>query len=151
MKPRRVYSAAGLVIVVFMGCLGYPGPVFAAERFTLTTLVASNEGSEFDLVNDAYRDQIIRLFSYTAYKQMNQEAVSLDPGIAREIPLHGGYTLYLKLISASNHQDRVHALIKKDDLEYVDTVLAVEKPGVVFLGGPKVSEGDLIIVLEMGF
>ena len=32
--------------------------------------------------------------------------------------------------------------------QYLDTVLAILKPGVVFLGGPPVQKGVLIIVLE---
>lgn len=136
----------GFAVLAFL-----PAHGFAAERMAVTYIVASNEGSDFDLDNDAYRDQIIQLFSYKSYKQVDQQVLSLEPGVASEQVIQGGYTLYLKLISIENHQDRVHALIKKDGMEYVDTVLAVEKPGVVFLGGPKTDEGDLIIVLEMGF
>lgn len=140
------------VALFLLGILALPAPAaHAGERLALTTIVASNQGNDFDLDNDAYRDQIMRLFSYKSYKQINQEAVLLEPGVAHEQAIHGGYTLYLKLISVGNQQDRVHALIKKDNMEYVDTVLTVEKPGVVFLGGPGVPEGDLIIVLEMGF
>jgi thiamine biosynthesis lipoprotein len=40
-------------------------------------LVASNEGSDFDLDNDAYRDQLIKLFSYTAYRQVDDTVAPL--------------------------------------------------------------------------
>lgn len=135
----------------FLTLIFSPSHAFAAERFTLTSIVASNEGTDFDLDNDAYRDQILQLFSYKSYKQVDEQVLSLEPGVASEQMIQGGYSLYLKLIGIENHQDRVHVLIKKDNMEYMDTVLTVEKPGVVFLGGPKVAEGDLIIVLEMGF
>lgn len=137
---------AGFAVLTFVS-----SSAFAAERFTLTSIVASNQGTDIDLDNDAYRDQMIRLFSYKSYRQVDQKVVSLEPGIAHEQEIEGGYTLYLKLISVENHQDRVHALIKRGGMEYVDTVLTVERPGVVFLGGPKTDAGDLIIVLEMGF
>lgn len=140
------FVLAGFAVLALL-----PLQASAAERFTLTSIVASNQGNDIDLDNDAYRDQMIRLFSYKSYKQVDQQVLSLESGVAHEQTIQGGYTLYLKLISVENHQDRVHALIKKEGMEYVDTVLAVEKPGVVFLGGPKTDEGDLIIVLEMGF
>ncbi len=123
----------------------------AAERLTITCIAASNNGHDFDIDNDAYRDQIMRLFAYKSYDQLGLAAVNLEPGVASEMKIPGDYDLYLKLISVENHQDRVHVLIKKGGMEYVDTILTLTKPGVVFLGGPKMDEGDLIIVLEMGF
>ncbi len=147
----KIFSKMALALFIFASLITGVPSAHAAERLTITCIAASNKGNDFDIDNDAYRDQIMRLFAYKSYDQVSRSAVTLEPGVASEGKIPGDYDLYLKLISVENHQDRVHVLIKKEGVEYVDTVLTLTKPGVVFLGGPKMEDGDLIIVLEMGF
>ena len=117
-----------------------------------TILVASNQGNDFNLVNDAYRDELIKLFSYTSYNQVNAVRRDLVRGVAQKINLPEGYELLLTLQEGKESGPlQVHALIRKGEVQYVDTVLAIMQPGVVFVGGPPVQNGNLIIVLETGF
>ena len=53
--------------------------VYAESLMTkVTVIIASNQGNDFDLENDAYRDKLIALFSYTSYKQVNQYSIRLE-------------------------------------------------------------------------
>ena len=114
----------------------------------VTILSASQGGSDFNLDNDAYRDQLIQLFSYRSYQQKKDLNVDLKKGERVLVPLSDGYELILTLQDQENGRIHVQALIRKGREQYMDSVLAILTPGVVFLGGPSVSEGTLIIVLE---
>ena len=119
-------------------------------RVHVTVLTASNEGSDFNLDNDEYRDQLIKLFSYHSYNQSNKFFVDLEKGVRQKTQLPDGYELMLTLQGEENGRVLVQALIRKGGQQYVDTVLSILKPGVVFLGGPPAGQGSLIIVLETG-
>lgn len=132
-------------------------PVQAASvtqiKANVIILVASNEGNDVNLVNDAYRDELIKLFSYTSYNQIDAVRRDLVREVAQKINLPEGYELLLTLLPTGQENGRVQvqALIRKGDVAYVDTVLSILQPGVVFVGGPPVQKGALIIVLETGF
>ena len=142
-----------LILWFFLNAL--QNPAFSAvedsARVTVTALIASNQGSDFNLTNDAYRDRLIKLFSYTAYEQTFVSSESLKRTERNKIALDGGYELVLTLLGIEKERMTVQALIRKGADQYVDTVLSIMRPGVVFLGGPPVGEGVLIIVLETGF
>ena len=120
-------------------------------KSNVTILVASNEGNDFNLVNDAYRDELIKLFSYTSYNQVDALRRDLVRGVAQKINLPEGYELLLTLQGKENGRVQVQAVIRKAGVQYVDTMLSILMPGVVFVGGPPVEKGSLIIVLETGF
>lgn len=130
--------------------IGFPHAAQADELTQLkaTVLVASNEGSDFNLVNDEFRDQLIELFSYTAYDQVDVMALDLPRSERVIVPLPEGYELILTLQEVEKERIMVQTLIRKGSKQYVYTVLSILKPGVVFVGGPPVKNGALIIVLE---
>lgn len=146
----RFTSRIALLMLLACFCLP-PGLLQAAERLTLTYIVASNEGADIDLDNDKYRDEMIRLFSYSSYRQLDQQAVQLETQKSETVNIPGGYELILTIKESQPERNTVQAVIRKGGQIYVDTVLTLPKPGVFFLGGPPAEGGALIIVLEMGF
>lgn len=123
----------------------------ASVKVTATVLVASNEGSDFDLDNDAYRDKLIDLFSYKSYKQLDAQNLDLEQSNGVNLDLIDGYVLHMTYQGTENDRVLIQADIRKGGKEFVDTVLAIHPPSAAFLGGPPVSEGTLIIVLETGY
>lgn len=119
-------------------------------RVHVTVLTASNEGSDFNLDNDEYRDRLIQLFSYSSYNQSGRFFVDLEKGVRQKTKLPEDYELMLTLQGEENGRVLVQALIRKGGQQYADTVLSILRPGVVFLGGPPAGSGSLIIVLETG-
>ena len=144
---------AALLVFTFLGLM----PDATAEKevtqvkVNVTILSASNTGNDFNLVNDAYRDELIKLFSYTSYNQVNAVRRDLIKGVDQNIDLPEGFELVLTLQGWENDRIQVRALVRKAGLTYVDTVLSILQPGVVFVGGPELEKGALIIVLETGF
>jgi len=139
-----------LAFFIFASIIFLP-PLRASERTMLTYIVASNEGRDFDLDNDAYRDRLLSLFSYTSYHQVDQAVIELEKNEPQTVDLPGGYEMMLDLQTIENDRRQIHAIIRGGGAVYLDTVLSVMKPGVLFIGGPTTPEGVLIIVLEIGF
>lgn len=140
---------AGAMCVLAMG---FPGPLVQAQsggRAIVTILTASNTGKDINIANDAYRDQVVRLFSYSSYEQKGAAEIHLELGNRQRVDLPGGYELLLALQQEEKDRVMVQAVIRKERQNYVDTVLSILKPGVVVLGGPPVGSDTLIIVLEM--
>ncbi len=141
------------MILASLVFLGLCQPLWAQSkpRLYVTLLTASNKGSDFNLANDAFRDKLIKLFSYTSYNQVKEFSVDLKKSERLRLDLIEGYELVLTLQEEEKSRFLLQALIRKEGKQYLDTVLAMSKPGVTFLGGPAVSAGDLIIVLESSF
>ena len=146
-------SRAAFLVSFFLILGRIPLTAFAAEpvRVNAAVLVASNEGSDFDLDNDAYRDRLIQLFSNTHYRQLDVKSLELSKSKRVKLKLPEGYELVLTLQDREKKRILAQAVIRKGNQSYVDTVLAMASPGVAFLGGPPVEGGTLIIVLESGF
>ncbi len=125
----------------------------AAETVKIhaTILVASNEGVDSTPINNEYRRQLIQLFSYSAYSQAGDYQVDLEKTERRFVELPDGYKLALILREIDDKRVEVRAAVLKGNQQYLDTVISILRPGVVFLGGPPAQNGTLIIVLETGF
>ncbi len=150
MKKRSL-----MIAMIFLASLFHVSSDLKAadqpEHLKAAVVIASNQGTDYDLDNDAYRDQMIQLFSYSSYHQLDQYPVDLVKSERSKIELPEGYELMLTLQNVEKGRILVQAVIRKGNQQYLDTVVSILKPGVVFLGGPPVSNGILIIVLETRF
>ena len=118
-------------------------------RIIVTVVIASNEGHDFNLDNDEYRDQLLNLFSYTSYQQLDQQyVVDLEKGGPQTLALPDDYELMLDLLSEEGDRSILGAYFRTEKMQYLATELSILTPGVVFLGGPRSSEGDLVLVIE---
>ena len=146
----RIKAKAFSVFMALLLSLVFLPSGFSADmpNLVITVITASNEGGDFDMDNDAHRDRLIQLFSYSAYRQVDQFRVDLKRAERNRIPLEGGYELVLTLQNEENDRILVEALIRKNGTQFVNTVLSIMNEGVAFLGGPPMEEGTLILVLE---
>ncbi len=154
MKLLRKSFAFLIALFLFssLAVQGTASPPDPSEvKLKVTILEASNQGGDFDLDNDAYRDQLIKLFSYTAYHQIDTKLASLPRAERVRFDLPGEYQLILTYQGMDGGRTQVQAVIQKAGVSYVDTVLAAETPGTAFLGGPQTQDGVLVIILETGF
>lgn len=139
------------ILLGFFFCLPLFASMLQAEApatIKVTAIVASNGGSDFDLENDTFRDQLIQLFSYKSYKQIQQSSIRLDGTKDEVMTIPGGYELTLGLKTREDSKIRIHALIQKDGKKFLDTEVSIFGTGPVFLGGPPVDSGNLILAVE---
>lgn len=133
-----------------------PSHAAAAEtaKIRATIIVASNQQQSpaaLETINTGYREQLAQLFSYHSYEQKGESPQTLEQNKRQVIDLPDGYKLILLLQTVSPTRVQVRAVVRKDNLQFMDTVVSILKPGTVFLGGPPVKDGTLIIVLETIF
>lgn len=122
-----------------------------SNRMIVTMVVASNSGNDFNLDNDAYRDKLINLFSYSSYVQKDLKKLDMSVGKTQNLDLLEGYNLELTLKHDDGNKILARAVIIKDHKIYIDTELSIAKPGIFFMGGPTLAAGDLILILEAGY
>ncbi|MBI4358591.1 MAG: hypothetical protein HY584_04760 [Candidatus Omnitrophica bacterium] len=146
MKRGRIFLGWLLIGVLLFP--SYGGSQAPALTLKVAVILASNEGSDFDLENDAYRDQLIRLFSYTAYEQVRGYSVVLEEGEQELIAIPGDYELILTLQRLEGEKVFLHALIQKGGNKFLDTELSLLGPTPVFLGGPPLDSGNLVLAIE---
>ena len=144
MRIKRIYGFVALLGILFLPVLHAKG----SQNLMVTVLTASNNGSDFNLENDQYRDRLIQLFSYRSYNQIDKLNVTLNKAERKLVQLTDGYELVLTLQDEEKDRIVVQALIRKEGMQYVSTVLSILKDGVVFVGGPNTPQGALILVLE---
>lgn len=129
----------------------YSASAQTSNRMIVTTVVASNTGKDFNLDNDAYRDKLLKLFSYSSYRQTDLKKLDMSLGEAQTLDLMEGYSLSLTLKQDEGSKIIVRTMISKAQKTYIDTELSISKPGVFFMGGPTLTDGDLILILESGY
>ncbi len=122
-----------------------------SNRMIVTMIVASNEGNDFNMDNDAYRDKLTKLFSYSSYVQKDIKKIDMILNKTNNLDLLEGYNLELTMKEDTGSKIIARAVIIKDHKIYIDTELSIAKPGVFFMGGPTVANGDLILILESGY
>ena len=137
----------GLIVLGFL-FLGVSNLYAEALLTKVTVIVASNQGSDIDLENDAYRDQLIKLFSYTSYQQTNQYSIRLEEGKQESLAISGGYELILSLYKKEKGRNVIRTMIQKDGKQVLNSELSLTGTGPVFLGGPPIESGDLLLVIE---
>ena len=138
-------------ILLFLGFifLCSQAHVYAESLMTkVTVIIASNQGNDFDLENDAYRDKLIALFSYTSYKQVNQYSIRLEEGKQQSLALADGYQLSMTLYKQAKDRNVLRVLIQKENRTHLSTELSLSGNGPVFLGGPPAHSGDLLLAIE---
>jgi len=123
----------------------------SSNNMIITMIVASNEGSDFNMDNDAYRDKLTQLFSYSSYIQKDLKKITMELNKTRNLDLLEGYNLELTMKEDTGSKMIARAVIIKDHKIYIDTELSIAKPGTFFMGGPTVTNGDLILILETGY
>ncbi len=142
--------AAGLCLVLLLA----QSPLARAQdsnRMIVTMVVASNEGKDFNMDNDAYRDKLTQIFSYSSYSQKDIKKIDMKLNQTNNLDLLDGYNLELTMKEDTGSKIIARAAIIKDHKIYIDTELSIAKPGVFFMGGPTLSTGDLILILENGY
>lgn len=156
MRFDRLFLFLGVLATVVSGTLPFASTDVHAEdesgvQVKVTVLEASNEGNDFDFDNDAYRDELVKLFSYTAYRQLDTRLLLLPRGQRSKLDLTEGFELLLTYQGLDLNRFQIQAVIRKGTESFVDTVVSIEKPGIVCLGGAPTGKGVLVIVLETGF
>ena len=145
MKPG-LKIILGLVVTSFM----FVSHLYAEDSIhvKVTAIMATNEGTDFNLENDAFRDQLISLFSYTSYKEMDQFRVVFRQPEEKTVALPNNYKLSLDYQGKDGAKLLFGIQITKAGKEFLKTQASIVGESPLFLGGPPINGGVLILSVE---
>jgi hypothetical protein len=136
--------------VIFVLLLpSYLGSVaFAQVQVRVRVMEASNVGSGFDPSLKDLHDQLGSLFSFSSYRLLKDETVSLslDHPISLSIPSER--SLELTLINQRRTLAEIRVKISRQGRELLTTLVRLAPGRSVSIGGPKRGEGTIITALS---
>ena len=124
---------------------------FAQVQTRLRILEASNVGTGVDSSLRDMRDQFESLFSFSSYRLLKEETVTLYPRQPVSLPVHPGRSMELTLVGLRRNVADVKVKIKREQTDILDTQVRLTPGKTVSIGGPKHGQGVIIINLSANF
>jgi hypothetical protein len=121
---------------------------FAQVEIRVRVMEASNVGSGIDSSLKDLHGQLGSLFSFSSYRLLKDENVSLSPKQPVSLPLDPGRSLELTLIELRRVVAEVKVRISKDGRDVLTTLVKLTPGRSVSIGGPKRGEASIIIALS---
>ena len=122
--------------------------VFAQVQTRIRVIEASNVGSSIDSSLTDVHGQLGSLFSFSSYRLLKDETVTLSPNQPISVPVHPGRSLEVTLIKQQRDTAEVRVKIKREGTDILNTQVRLSPGRTVSIGGPKHGEGTLLIVLS---
>ena len=142
---RRI---ASLFIFALILSLFSTSVVLAQVQTRVRVIEASNVGSSIDSSLRDVHGQLGSLFSFSSYRLLKDENVTLSPNQPISIPVHQGRSLEVTLIKQQRDTAEVRVKIKREGTDILNTQVRLSPGRTVSIGGPKHGEGTLLIVLS---
>jgi hypothetical protein len=143
MSRRSLTRSAAVTTLIALA-----GVAVAAEQVALRvrTVLATDTGAEFDSRLAAQRDQLRSLFRYSSYRLVKEEERRCSWGSPNNFEIPGGR--FLQVLPIGFEDDRVRLkviLIERGGAPPLDTNFSLPNHGTIWVGGPRHSEGVLLI------
>jgi hypothetical protein len=122
--------------------------VFAQVQVRVRVMEASNAGSGFDSSLTDLHGQLGSLFSFSSYRLLKDENVSLSPNRPVSLSIPPGRSLELTLINQRRIAAEVRVKISREGRDLLTTLVRLSPGRSVSIGGPKRGEGTIIISLS---
>jgi hypothetical protein len=120
----------------------------AQVQVRVRVMEASDVGSGFDSSLKDLHGQLGSLFSFSSYRLLKDENVSLVPNQPVSLPIPPGRTLELTLINQHRVAAEVRVKITREGRDLLTTLVRLAPGRSVSIGGPKRGEGTIIIALS---
>lgn len=119
----------------------------ASAQVEATLVLANSSGQGIDPALNKFASNLKKLFKHNSFKLEARSNTRVDlPGNAL-MSLGGGYQVALKTEPANDGRIRLSARWTKGSQKLVDTTMIVSKNRPTVLGGPRVNNGNLILIL----
>jgi len=123
----------------------------AQVQTRLRVFEASNVGTGIDSSLRDMGDQFKSLFSFSSYRLLKEEMLTLYPNQPVSVPVHPGRDIELTLIGQHRKVAEVRVKIKQEQTDILNTQVRLSPGRTVSIGGPKHGEGVIIITLSAQF
>ncbi len=151
----RIAIITGLLFVCFTyTSVADPAPV----KVSLVSVCATNEGHPQKFFSEGLKNvtRAIAALDYDTFKKISSSEATIPFGEKTTFFINSTYSLVIEPTSIDNEgriRMRTQVMMKpknsKEKIKALDTVLVMAKGKQLNLGGLKLAEGDLIIVLSV--
>jgi len=149
---ERDFHIMRRTVLLFLFALTYSlfsaSLVFAQVQTRIRVIEASNVGSSIDSSLRDVHGQLGSLFSFSSYRLLKDETVTLSPNQPISVPVHPGRSLEVTLIKQQRDTAEVRVKIKREGTDILNTLVRLSPGRTVSIGGPKHGEGVIIIALS---
>ncbi|MFB3887142.1 MAG: hypothetical protein ACE144_18100 [Thermodesulfobacteriota bacterium] len=144
---RRPFLILILVITFFL----LPSFSYGQVQTRLKVFEASNVGGGTDSFSKDMRDQFKSLFSFSSYRLLKEETLTLFSNQPASVSVPPGKTLELTLTGQQRNVAEVIVKVKEERTDVLNTKVRLSPGRTVSIGGPKYGQGVLIITLAAQF
>jgi hypothetical protein len=144
----RVLTA--ILIVVWHGGLA---SALAADscRITVVSVLAARDDTTIDPKLEPEIVDLQSIFSYTSYRQLGGESLTLEADQSGSVSLPGEHELNITLKDIHGDRARMDMRISKKNQIILQTTLQLLNRGSLFIGGPEYLNGNLIFKISSAF
>ena len=136
------------VILILLLSPFFGNVAFAQVQVRVRVMEASNVGSGIDSSLRDLHDQLGSLFSFSSYRLLKDESVSLSPNQSVSLSVPPERTLELTLINQHRVAAEIRVKITRGGRDLLTTLVRLAPGRSVSIGGPKRGEGTIIIALS---
>jgi hypothetical protein len=141
-------KASFFVILILLSPPFFGAVAFAQVQLRVRVMEASNAGSGFDSSLRDLHDQLGSLFSFSSYRILKDENVSLSLNQPVSLPVPSDRSLELTLINQHRVAAEVRVKISRGGRDVLTTLVRLAPGRSVSIGGPKHGESTIIIALS---
>ncbi len=141
-------KASFFVILILLFSHYFSAGAFAQVQIRVRVMEASNSGSGIDSSLRDLHGQLGSLFSFSSYRLLKDENLSLSPNQSVSLPIPPGRSLELTLINQHRVAAEVRVRITREGRDLLTTLVRLAPGRSVSIGGPKRGESTVIIALS---
>ncbi len=140
---RRISLLLALVILAVLAA----STAFAQMNVRLRVITAANDGRAVDpSLRDLYRE-LGSLFSFTSYRLIREEHLSLYPSLPASIQAHPGRFIEVTLVRQYRTGCEVRVRVIREGRNILNTMVRLSPGRTVLIGGPR--HGDRVIIFAL--
>ncbi len=142
---RRISPLFPLCLIVV---LLSASTAFAQMNVRLRVITAGNDGRAAvdPSLRDLYR-QLGSLFSFTSYRLIREEHLSLYPSLPAAIQAHPGRFIEVTLVRQYREGAEVKVRVIREGRDILNTMVRLSPGRTVLIGGPR--HGDRVIIFAL--
>ena len=142
---RRVSLLLALAIMALLAA----STAFAQMNVRLRVITAANDARAVDPpLRDLYRE-LGSLFSFTSYRLIREEHLSLYPSLPASIQAHPGRFIEVTLVRQRRESCEVRVRVIREGKDILNTMVRLSPGRTVLIGGPR--HGDRVIIFALSY
>ena len=142
----------GFLLAAYLVCSLLPiSTALAQIPVRMRVIQASNVGQSIDpSLNDVHKE-LGSLFTFTSYRLLREETLSLSPNQPVTITAHPGRFMQVTLVGLQRDAAKLRVRVIREGKDILDTQVRLSPGRTVLIGGPRHGEGVVIYAVSARF